>query len=441
MKAVPVLAVIFCWLLTGFFWVMGVAAYHWWGYFLGVLSLLGIIIGSLKALKQIPNRPPTVGLEVVFGKRRPKLLTEGFYLFLKYVYTATLVNIEKKTLEVTLEDIRTQFKSEEDLEIQSKGQSAQEPDQQEPNQEPEENGVDGAVREDREHEEGEAPSRPIKLKAGGEVSMKISATWYPDYKPNLGPIYALAKVPLIKRLPDSVKKDLEGFDIPRAKKALKKLHFLTRRGVNIGNVTSLQLKQVIDLLDEEETVEAVKHHDELERERVGESLIAYINSGSEQGITNILKDVIEEEVRRMGFQYSWEEISASRQEVREAIIERLTGMKLPEEIERIADGLPVMSDLGIKICRLNVGRVKEMGELAKEAERRAVEEQQRVGEEIELTFVEDHIGKLTDLGLDPGEAADTVQVERKKATKEIRTYRGLEKIGEAMGRGLGQFRK
>ncbi len=296
MKAVPKIVVLFLLGLTAFFWLENFLGHHWWGYFWGVVVGILSILEFLVSWSQIPNRPPHVGLEVVRGKRRPNILLEGWYLLLPYFYTATLVNVEKKTLEKTFPDIRTRIKGEKDS------------DQQ----------------------------------AGGEVSIDVSLTWAP----------------------------------------------------------------VQD----------------------GASLIAYLNSGGEKGIVKIILAVLEEEMREMGAQYSWEQVSFNRDKIRDALIKRLTGEVITENQERqMANGLPVVMDLGIKIYRLNVGRVKEQGELAKAAELQAVEQQQKAGETIELDMLLEYASKMIekDPTMTLKDAIYAVQIERGKV-KDVQVVSGAE---------------
>ena len=176
--------------------------------------------------------------------------------------------------------------------------------------------------------------------------------------------------------------------------------------------------------------------------KVGQRLISFLNSGGEDGVKNIIKDLIEEDIREMSRDHTWEEITFSAGELTCRLITKLTGQKallkdLREELQ--TNGLPDVADLGILLSRFTVGKVKEQGELAIAAESFAKEVQQRRGEEIELAFVIEQTKKLRDLGIDPGEALDGVQVERKKATKDVKTYRGLglEKFAETLGKSLG----
>lgn len=275
-------------------------------------------------LRQIPFDPPNVGIEVIKGKRQEKILSEGWYLMLPWwdAYTARLVNVQKKSLDIDLKDIRTK------------------------------------IADDSNNVQGQPTPKP---KAGGEVSIKISVTWFPSK--------------------DDAKE-----------------------------------------------------------------LLAYLNSGGEEGVKKILEDILEEEIRKVGHDFSWEEVSFNTKEIRQRIVKRLTGEELSEDKERdLANGIPVMADLGIKICRVNVGRVKEQGKLAQAAENKAVEEQERAGEQVEQDFVQSNVEKWMKLDqkISAQEAALIIMAERKKATitKEIKSYEGLDEVAEAFGRGVSSVFK
>ena len=241
------------------------------------------------------------------------------------LYTARLVNIQKKSLDISLSDVRTKIRDDDN------GAGAQ----------------------------GNQPGQPQKKpRAGGEISIKISLTWFP------------AK------------------DDPK-------------------------------------------------------ELIAFLNSGGETGVNTILEDIVEEEIREAGHDYSWEEISFSTDEVRQRIIQRLTGQELSQDREReLSNGLPVVADLGIKICRVNVGKVKEQGQLARAAEKKAVEEQERAGEQVEQDFVQQNTQKYVEMGMQPNEAANVVLVSQGKIkNKEVRAYEGLSEVAKALGEGIAKALK
>jgi len=269
--------------------------------------MLGIaVVFFLVCLRKIPYRPPYVGLVTIWGRRIPKVKKEGWHLFapfFPFLYNVTLIKVEKINLDFTFSDIRTKSFGKQD--------------------------------------------RP---RAGGELSVNISLTYFPDYK----------------------------------------------------NKDS------------------------------GEKLINYINSGGADGVKSIIRDLIEEDIRQLAATKSWEEITFSGEEITKRLVKKLTGEDLTDDLkqELHSNGLPDVVDLGIRISRFNVGKIKEQGELARAAENFAKEEQERRGEQIELDFVKKQIEEYTKIGLSPGEAADVIQAERNKAKKEIKSFRGLDVIAK-----------
>lgn len=152
-------------------------------------------------------------------------------------------------------------------------------------------------------------------------------------------------------------------------------------------------------------------------------LIEFINSGGHEGVKKIVRDLIEEVVREIGREYSWEEFTFSRGELKKEVLRRLTGKDAEEELAK--NGFSDIRGLGIRFWKFNIGNVTELGELHKAAEKRAVEIQQREGEKVELDFLLEYIKKFKELGISPEEIWDNIQTERKKATKEIKTFRGI----------------
>lgn len=280
-----------------------------WGLLILVLAVIFFVVCLIK----ISYRPPQVGLVVIWGRRLPIVKEEGWLLLapiFPLLYSVTIVKVEKVNLDFTFADIRTKAKG-----------------------------------------------KKKKPRAGGELSVNISLTYFPDYK----------------------------------------------------------------------------------SKNKGERLITFINSGERVGVENIIRDLIAEDIREMGHDYDWEGVTFSTGELKRRLVKKLTGKDILEpgvEQELRTNGFPDVADLGIRISRFNVGKVKEQGELAKAAEAFAKEEQQRRGEEVEQVFVQRHAQKYIDMGVSPGEAIDAVQTERHKAKKEVKSYRGLDKIAEAVGTGI-----
>ncbi len=287
---------------------------------IGILVATGIFL--YVCLRRIPARPPYVGVVVIWGERLPIVIPEGWHIFapfFPFMYTVTMVSVEKVNVDTTFPNIRCKARIE-----------------------------------DQKEEQGITPF------AGGEISVKISYTYSPDYK----------------------------------------------------------------------------------GERSGQCLISFINSGGHEGVQKIIKDLIEEDLREMARTNSWEDITFSS-EIKGRLVKKLTGEELTEEIaeELNKNGLPDIADLGVKISRFNVGEVKEQGELAIAAEKFAKEVQERRGENEEMEFVYEWVKKLKRMGVSPDVALDTIQVERGKAEKKIRAFRGFETTAKAFGEGLSGILK
>jgi len=164
----------------------------------------------------------------------------------------------------------------------------------------------------------------------------------------------------------------------------------------------------------------------------GLRLISFLNSGRYEKVEEIIKGLVEEDIREMAKDYSWEDFTFSTGNLRSRLVRKLTGEDLSDEAveENLhKNGLPDVVDLGVSITRFAVGRVKEQGKLAEAASKLAIEQQERRGEELELDFVGQQIKKLTKLKIDPDIAVDTIQTERGKVTKHIAQFRGLDGPG------------
>ncbi|MCX6764623.1 MAG: SPFH domain-containing protein [Candidatus Nealsonbacteria bacterium] len=280
----------------------------------------------------ISYRPPYVGLGVIWGKRKVKIVKkEGWILIADYFpfnYTVTLIKVQKIDKDFTFSDIRTKAKEEE--------------------------------------KDSKLPSR-----SGALVEVDVSLTFIPDYK---------------------------GKD-------------------------------------------------------AGERLKSYLNSGEAEGVINIIQDQIAEELRILGGKHDWEEYTFSATEIKRVLLEKLTGAdingakdekekaKRQRKIEREIriSGARDVSDLGIRICRLNIGQIDlpKNSSMKKEADSLERERQKRQGDTIQMNFLEEQVRKFIALGLSPGEASDVVQTQLKMAGKNINTFRGLEgskgKDGQSQG--------
>lgn len=125
---------------------------------------------------------------------------------------------------------------------------------------------------------------------------------------------------------------------------------------------------------------------------VPKNLIEFLNSGGVDGVKEILDDVVAERLRIWAIALtegpqSWEEAIRAQDEAIEVLIEQITGQELPHDkikLIRQGNGLQSIPSLGIVLNRLNVGQIKPMGELAKAAESKVKEEQERRGETYEV---------------------------------------------------------
>ena len=297
--------------------VLLLMASFYWG--CGTLIATGIFFKL--CLRRIPFRPPHIGMVVVWDKRLRIIMTEGLHFlapFFPFKYTVTIIRVEKTNIDITYPDVRCRARASEQAE----------------------DGVSFA---------------------GGEISINISYTYYPDHN-----------------------------------------------------------------CDES-----------------ADRLLAFINSGGHQGVQKIIEDLIEEDVRQIASDKSWEEISFAGEEIRNALVKKITGEELrnPEALSRLnKNGFPDIADLGIRICRFNIGKVKEQGELAKAAEEFAKEVQRIRGKEERLRFTYDWIKRFKGLRDISGDAAiDIVQVAQGESTKHIQHFRGLDGPLQMGGALLGKL--
>jgi len=171
----------------------------------------------------------------------------------------------------------------------------------------------------------------------------------------------------------------------------------------------------------------------------GRRLISFVDAGEHDQIKKMIEKILEEDLRQMACDNTWEEITFSTEEIKQKLVLKLTGERLTEEVaeELSKNGLPDIADLGVKITRFNVGKIKEQGDLAEAAGRFAKEQLERRAETEELEVVREMLKKYKRLGVSPEEALDAIQTERKKAEKKIFAVRGIEGIGKSAVAGLG----
>jgi len=91
------------------------------------------------------------------------------------------------------------------------------------------------------------------------------------------------------------------------------------------------------------------------------------------------------------------------------------------EALRTGSGKIRLTDLGVVLERLNLGDIDVLGEVGKQAEGEAKEEQERQKDALELRFVRERIEELLlpPFNFSPADARDLVQIERGKVVKAI----------------------
>lgn len=159
-----------------------------------------------------------------------------------------------------------------------------------------------------------------------------------------------------------------------------------------------------------------------------ERLLRFVQAGRDQGITDIITEVIGEDLRQLGRKLAWVHMNFATDLISALLVYALTGeqvhklevrtveeggkrkQKLVRDSEGkpkktgerchpleaseaeckhyletiLTNGLPDVRDLGIVIRRINVAQVKAVGELAKDAEQGARERQQRARQREQL---------------------------------------------------------
>lgn len=99
-------------------------------------------------------------------------------------------------------------------------------------------------------------------------------------------------------------------------------------------------------------------------------------------------------------------------------------MEFVEHVDRAMTGKIAVEieDLGIQVTRIIITSIKPLGELAKKAELKATEQEERKGEKVEADHVKDLIQGYVDMGFSLQEARDLAQTERRKVVKDIKTH-------------------
>ena len=194
------------------------------------------------------------------------------------------------------------------------------------------------------------------------------------------------------------------------------------------------------------------------------NLISYLNIGGEEGVRNIMDDVVPEAIRELAANpdeepKTWEMAVKMKGKFLARVITVITGtdgQMTDEEIQALAidvrreNGSIKIETLGIIVSRLNITSIKPQGELAKAAEQAAKERRERDADKIEIANVAARVKALTKTGLSAEMAAEMVQTERGKVKKTINetkhtvsgeTLKALETLGPVLKSITELFKK
>jgi regulator of protease activity HflC (stomatin/prohibitin superfamily) len=162
--------------------------------------------------------------------------------------------------------------------------------------------------------------------------------------------------------------------------------------------------------------------------------LEYLNQGEEQGVRNILTDIIRERLREWAIDLNWQEAINAKDKAAAMLIREISGLNpnlTPKELEkavrviRLGNGAQVVSSLGITLNRLNISDIKLKGELARAAELLVKEHQEREGEKVELEHVLDRVTEIVKrLNCSYTQAIELLQAERGKVAKMIHEIKG-----------------
>ncbi len=158
-----------------------------------------------------------------------------------------------------------------------------------------------------------------------------------------------------------------------------------------------------------------------------EFLIAFLNSGGENGVNNIIQDIISERVRQWAYSskegpQTWEEAQGATDKAVEAILETILTTDVTEDEMkkcRSGNGKFKLPSLGIVISRLNIGQIEVTGAVKEAADKTAKETQEKKAETVELDHVKDKIQAFINMGYSKEQALEIVQTERGKVPKTI----------------------
>lgn len=163
--------------------------------------------------------------------------------------------------------------------------------------------------------------------------------------------------------------------------------------------------------------------------------IEYLNHGSEDGIKNILSDMVKERLRERAIgadkgPRNWEELLHAQDEATAMLIREIVGLpshlskgEHDELIQKIraGNGIQPIPQMGITLNRLNITEIKPRGELAQAAERFVKEQQDMKGVTYVLGQADEIMKKV---GCSYTQAIELLQTERGKVAKKIQEIKG-----------------
>lgn len=123
-----------------------------------------------------------------------------------------------------------------------------------------------------------------------------------------------------------------------------------------------------------------------------ENFIQFQNSGGEEGVRNILTEMMAEDARQMGKDNTWEGMTFAGDDLSKNLIHQLTGQEFRSEDKSEVDklrltmeknGFPDIRGLGIKVRRLNVGEIEPLGAVSEAADLAVKEELELRGDLVE----------------------------------------------------------
>lgn len=124
----------------------------------------------------------------------------------------------------------------------------------------------------------------------------------------------------------------------------------------------------------------------------GQGLITFLDSGGERGVLDIIKDIIDEELRSWALAKQWRDVLASKREESETLITQIAGLDDLNEQERKSEtdairrgnGKRKIPYLGITLNRFNLGEMKVKGRMAEKIESQSIEAEERRAEVFEI---------------------------------------------------------